>query len=48
MTKRIRLNCMRCGKEIKLDFNSIKTVCKKCQKITEKPYIYDPYFIEER
>ncbi len=44
---KIKINCIICGKEIKLNFNSIKAICKKCQKTREKPLIYDPFFLSE-
>ncbi len=30
MTKRIRINCMKCGKEIKLNFTDARAVCRHC------------------
>lgn len=30
MPKRIRITCMKCGKEIKLNFMDPRAVCKKC------------------
>jgi len=30
MAKRIRINCMKCGKEIKLSFYDARAVCRRC------------------
>jgi len=30
MKKRTRINCMKCGKEIKLNFKDARAVCKDC------------------
>ena len=29
---KIKINCLKCGKEIKLDFMDTRAVCKKCQR----------------
>ena len=44
---KIKLNCMICGKEIKLNFKSITAICKKRQITREKTLIYDPFFLSE-
>ncbi len=31
MKKRTRINCMKCGKEIKLNFMDVRAVCKGCK-----------------
>ncbi|MFX0020680.1 MAG: hypothetical protein ACFE9S_00020 [Candidatus Hermodarchaeota archaeon] len=31
---KIIVNCKSCGKEIKLDFNDSRALCKKCRKNT--------------
>ena len=30
MKNRIRINCMKCGKEMKLNFMDARAVCKQC------------------
>ena len=29
---KIKINCLKCGKEIKLNFIDVRAVCKKCRK----------------
>ncbi|MHA2269733.1 MAG: hypothetical protein ACXAB8_18215 [Promethearchaeota archaeon] len=29
--KKTRINCMKCGKEIKLNFMDVRAVCKHCR-----------------
>ncbi len=29
---KIKINCLKCGKELKLNFMDARSVCKKCQR----------------
>ena len=29
---KIKINCLKCGKEIKINFMDARAVCKKCQR----------------
>ncbi|MFX1321334.1 MAG: hypothetical protein ACFFAQ_06795 [Promethearchaeota archaeon] len=35
-----KLRCMKCGKEIKLDFSSAVAICRKCRRNSPKVHIY--------
>ncbi|MFX1593857.1 MAG: hypothetical protein ACFFB6_04995 [Promethearchaeota archaeon] len=36
---KITVNCIKCGKELKLDFDDSRAVCKKCRKMKTIEFI---------